>query len=100
MTAPSKTHVDTILREKYPLQMLTDVVVSSSGYQQLTAGGSDATPASPATIARDKAMVGYYELKAQLETMPAAEVARLAAASMERQQVKHQAKLKADAAAK
>ena len=100
MTAPSKTHVDTILREKYPLQMLTDVVVSSSGYQQLTAGSSDAAPAGPATIVRDKAMVGYYELKAQLEAMPAPEVARLAAASMARQQVKHQAKLKADADAK
>lgn len=100
MTAPSKTHIDTILREKYPLQMLTDVVVSSSGYQQLTAGSSDAPPASPATIARDKAMVGYYALKAQLEAMPAPEVARLAAASMARQQAKHQAKLKADADAK
>lgn len=97
MTAPSKTHVDTILREKYPLQMLTDVVVSSSGYQQLTAGSPDT---APATIGRDKAMVGYYELKAQLEAMPAPEVARLAAASMARQQAKHQAKLKADAEAK
>lgn len=100
MTAPSKTLVDAILREKYPMQLLADTFVSSPSWQQLQTGGTDPATAGAAGLMRDKSMAGFYALKAQLEAMPAQEVARLAAASTQRQQTQQQAKAKADADAR